>query len=70
MDFMGRVEDLTADLNLVLTRLDLETIELAPRLNSTQHLSYQHYYCKQTKAIVEDYYARDFEQLGYPVQNW
>ena len=39
------------------------------RQDHGQRKSSAQYYCPETKAIIEDLYAEDFEYFGYPLKS-
>ena len=64
MDFIGRFESLEADFNKILKDLKLPPVDL-PHHNITSHEHFSHYYCQESKEIVENYYRKDFIHFGY-----
>ena len=63
VDFVGRFENLAEDFAQVCERLDRDA-EL-PHLKKSQRTSYRDYYDEKTKAIVQDWFARDIEHFAY-----
>jgi hypothetical protein len=63
VDFIGRYETLTTDWKYVAKEIGLEAD--LPLLNTTEHSPYWAYYTKDTRQIVEDFYAVDIEFFGY-----
>ena len=39
------------------------------RVSRSKRKSSAQYYCPETKAIIEDLYAKDFEHFGYPLKS-
>ena len=39
-----------------------------PWANATRHAHWSTYYCAETKALVESFYAEDFERFGYSTE--
>lgn len=64
VDFVGRYEDLEADADRVLGRLDLAGIPL-PHHNRSRHAHRSMYYDAATRAIVEERFHRDIARFGY-----
>lgn len=66
MDFIGRVENLADDCQVIFSELGLGMPEL-PWLNVTNHeYNLWDAYCSESLDMVESYYAEDFEQFNYP----
>ena len=65
IDFVGRFETLTRDINRLLGLLGLESPATFHRLNPGQHPSYEHYYTEETKDIVGELYRSDIERFDY-----
>ena len=64
LDFLGRFEQLEEDLYRVAEMISVD-IPRIPLMNTTKHEHYSTYYCDESKARVEDYYAEDFKRFGY-----
>jgi Sulfotransferase family len=63
-DFIGRTENLEADLKSILTRLALPTPEI-PRSNVSPHGDYRDFYSDRSRRSVEELFQRDIEAFGY-----
>lgn len=64
LDFVGRFESLDADLDRLFRALGLPGRAL-PKLNQSSRRPYAHYFCAESKALIEHFYAEDFQQLEY-----
>lgn len=64
LDYLGRYEDLQASYHFLADTFNLP-VKTLPHLNRSNGADFVDYYCPQSKAIVETYYAEDFESLGY-----
>ncbi|MGF1489030.1 MAG: sulfotransferase family 2 domain-containing protein [Prochloraceae cyanobacterium] len=66
VDYIGRYENLKADLERVFNKVGLEHIKL-PVANKShgKSLSYRDYYREDTKALVADKYREDIALFGY-----
>jgi hypothetical protein len=64
MDFVGRFESIGEDSARLFRELGLQDARL-PMINKTAHASYKECYCRESKEIVEKFYAEDFQGLGY-----
>jgi hypothetical protein len=64
MDFVGRFESIAEDSGRLFRELGLQDARL-PMINKTTHASYKECYCRESKQIVEQFYAEDFLELGY-----
>lgn len=62
-DFIGRFESLTADFDVVRTRLGVTAT--LPQLNRTVHGHWREYLSGDLLARCIDYYTRDLDELGY-----
>lgn len=65
LDFVGRVETLAEDISKAMLAIDLAAAE-PDIVNSTNHAPYQKYYCPESRDIVAEFYAEDFQHFGYP----
>lgn len=68
VDFVGRFENLAADLKHALAQVDVSFDEELPRAKTTFRRGstpYRDYYDEDTSAIVGDWYAREIALLGY-----
>lgn len=63
-DFVGRTENLDADLKEVLGGLGRE-IETVPRVNTSAHARYSEYYNRRTRSIIARAFADDIDRFGY-----
>ncbi len=64
MDFVGRTENLDADFAEACRRLGIPGRDL-PRVNTTNHGSYQMYYDDHSRRTVAELYQQDIETFGY-----
>jgi hypothetical protein len=64
IDFVGRHETLDEDFVRLTSELDLPRAELG-RLNISRRKPLGEYFCRESKQIIEDLYAEDFERFGY-----
>ncbi len=69
VDFLGRYENLEADLASALARIGITKRISVPRSNVTpdreSRLAYRGYYTPDISAIIEDWYAPEIRLLGY-----
>ncbi|MEP9362453.1 sulfotransferase family 2 domain-containing protein [Nocardioides sp. CN2-186] len=65
VDFIGRTENLVADMNVARERLGLEPVAELPRRNKSKHRHYSTYYTDETRERVAELYAPDIEEFGY-----
>lgn len=68
MDYIGKFESLEKDFNKILLDLDLPPIDL-PHHNITSHEHYSHYYCQESREIIEHFYRKDFSYFGYEFED-
>jgi hypothetical protein len=64
LDYIGKVESLSEDTGEILTRLGLPQTSIPVR-NATNHHHYTHYYCKESRQIIEELYKEDFKAFNY-----
>lgn len=64
VDFVGRFENLPADLGFVTARLGLKSGPI-PHINRSDHRLYSEYYSDELRDIVALHYARDIAAFGY-----
>jgi len=69
MSFIGRVENITNDLEIVFQELGIQSKPL-PHANRSTHSDPRSYYCEESKEIVEQFYKEDFEYFNYPIENF
>lgn len=65
VDFIGRIENFDADVNVVRDHLGLDPVEELPRRNRSSHAHYSEYYDDETRARVAEVFAPDIEAFGY-----
>ncbi|NQT40785.1 MAG: sulfotransferase family 2 domain-containing protein [Planctomycetes bacterium] len=69
MDFIGRFESIEEDSDKVFRTLGLQNVHL-PWINKTDHAGYEEYYCRQSKGMIEEFYAEDFRNFGYRCESF
>jgi len=64
IDFIGRFENLSEDIQILSKKLDLKEITL-PHLNKSKHQHYRAYYNTRTQNIVQKRFERDLDFFKY-----
>ena len=64
MDFVGRYETLQQSFDEVCRHLGITAPPLSPS-NATEHGAWEDYYDDDLLRVVTEFYARDFDALGY-----
>ena len=64
LDFIGRFENLTEDVNEIFRRLHID-VQQQPHLNSSKHAHYSEYYNDHTRELVAKIYRDDVERFEY-----
>ena len=67
IDHIGKVEHYSDDLRKVFSCLNLPAPSSAVNKNPSKHSSVQSLYCEESKQIIEHYYQKDFNLLGYSI---
>jgi len=70
VDFIGRLETFSQDLQYVFSVIGLHDKEIEknkgiPKANASKHKHYSHYYAERTKEIIARKYKDDIEAFGY-----
>ncbi len=63
-DFIGRFENLEADVAKLSHHIGIENSAM-PHVNQSNHHGYRRYYSDKTRAVVEQRFAEDLETFGY-----
>ena len=69
IDFIGRFENFDEDVKHVAKEIGLGEVEV-PHLNKSIRKPYRKIYTPETKKIIEDVCAVDFERFGYDREEW
>ena len=64
VDFIGRTENLAADLRVVQERIGV-TPQAPPRRNRSTHGHYRDYFTDAARRRVAEVYAEDIDRFGY-----
>lgn len=64
VDFIGRVERLQADFDVICDRIGIRRREL-PHVNRSSHRPYWEYYDDTSRAVVAARFQRDLDYFGY-----
>lgn len=70
LDKLCKFETFEDDLKQVALEIGIVEGISIPHLNASERPHYSKVYCTATKQNVEDFYAQDFEQLGYNKEEW
>jgi hypothetical protein len=65
IDYLGSYENLNSDFNRILNKLGLPETNLF-YLNKSKRKDYRDYLDKESKELIESFYAEDFEYFNYP----
>lgn len=65
VDFIGRVESFSEDLEVVRKELGLAPLPKVPRRNKSSHGHYSDYYTPALRERVAEVFAKDIEEFGY-----
>ncbi len=63
VDYVGKFESLAADYKTICDRLGVQAP--LPRANRSDRGDYRTYYDSETKRVIDEVYAKDFESFGY-----
>jgi hypothetical protein len=64
MDFIGRFENLTKDIQRVADILNIRINDVNP-IGATRHKAYQEYYTPELEKKISEFYKEDFDFFGY-----
>lgn len=64
VDFIGRVENMQADFDIVCDRIGIKRKTL-PRANASSHQPYWEYYNEASRELVAARFSKDIEYFGY-----
>ena len=67
MDFIGRYENLSEEIDRLMDRLRLPPLKMQHR-NKSERKPLGEYYCPESKKVIEDFFAEDFEIFGYETE--
>jgi hypothetical protein len=68
LDFVGRFENLQNDFDFVCSQIHTPIVKL-PKLNSTHHKHYSHYYNRKTRDIVYHIYKEEINYFNYEFES-
>ena len=70
VDWVGKFESISDDIDIIRSILDLDKGEKLPHVNkSSSRLHYSHYYDLESKEVVGEMYAKDISRFGYVYEN-
>jgi len=64
MNFIGKLEEINADINTIMSALDVPNVSLQ-QLNRSTHNEYSSYYCAESQEIIANFYKDDFDFFNY-----
>ena len=66
IDWVGRFEEISADIDIIRTFLGFDKCEKLPHANkSSSRIHYSNYYDSESKEVVGQMYAKDISRFGY-----